>query len=406
MHTPHRPLPPRGRSRLPWMGSLLTLLVLAACQGMDSPTSPMGPEGDARLAPQDEVAAFRGAAPQEVGAWFRAASPEVMALEGTVRSHLDLERNRMFFGIEQAGRAFAVNRVLQARGIPAAAYTIEVVEPIRFMSDNLRSAHRPVVAGVQLHWGQYVCTLGFNVDHAGGRSFITNSHCTNNQGSTGSTTYFQPLSSTNPTAIAVEAHDPAYVRNAPGCSRGKVCRMSDAARALYQPGTESTRGRIAKTTGANNGSLQVEGHFTITAQDNATTSFAAGTTFHKVGRTTGWTSGTLQATCSTVNVSGTNIQLLCQTTVTSSGERIVQGGDSGSPVFTRGSGDNVTLVGILWGGSTSGSLFVFSPFKQVQDELGGMTATFDGAPPPGDDNGDDEEPAPCIPRGPNGNNCK
>jgi hypothetical protein len=91
------------------------------------------------------------------------------------------------------------------------------------------------------------------VDHAGGRSFITNSHCTDSQGTTGTTAYFQPVSSDDSTAIAVEAHDPAYTRLA-GCSRGKVCRYSDAARALYDEGAESTRGASrrpqARTTAA------------------------------------------------------------------------------------------------------------------------------------------------------------
>jgi hypothetical protein len=35
----------------------------------------------------------------------------------------------------------------------------------------------------------------------------------------------------------------------------------------------------------------------------------------------------------------------------------------------------VQLVGILWGGNSSGTLFVFSPFKQIRDELGAITAT-------------------------------
>jgi hypothetical protein len=75
-----------------------------------------------------------------------------------------------------------------------------------------------------------------------------------------------------------------------------------------------------------------------------------------------------------VNVSGTTITLLCQTLVSSSGT-IVGSGDSGSPVFQISSGSDVTLTGILWGGNSSGTMFVFSPLKNVQDELGSMTAT-------------------------------
>jgi hypothetical protein len=54
---------------------------------------------------------------------------------------------------------------------------------------------------------------------------------------------------------------------------------------------------------------------------------------------------------------------------------VVGGGDSGSNVFRVTSGDNVQLVGILWGGNSNGTLFVFSPLKSVRDELGALTAT-------------------------------
>lgn len=133
-------------------------------------------------------------------------------------------------------------------------------------------------------------------------------------------------------------------------------------------------GAIARTTGENNGSLEVAGSFNISNQDNTGTTFSG--TIHKVGRTTGWTSGTVTNTCTNVSVSGTNITLLCQTIVQRSGSVIVGGGDSGSPVFTGTS--NVTLRGILWGGSGSGDMFVFSPLKNVQDELGSFDATTDG----------------------------
>jgi hypothetical protein len=71
-------------------------------------------------------------------------------------------------------------------------------------------------------------------------------------------------------------------------------------------------------------------------------------------------------------------------------------------VCRKGSTDDVTLVGILWGGNSPGDLFVFSPLKNIQDELGGVTATAGGS---GGGGGGGEDP-PCVPRGPSGNNCK
>jgi hypothetical protein len=95
-----------------------------------------------------------------------------------------------------------------------------------------------------------------------------------------------------------------------------------------------------------------------------------GAIVNKVGRTSGWTQGAVIATCVNTNVFGSNIQQLCQTFVAAG----VAGGDSGSGVFVITAGKKVTLVGILWGGSGS-QLYVFSPFNQVEKELGPLTAT-------------------------------
>ncbi len=55
-------------------------------------------------------------------------------------------------------------------------------------------------------------------------------------------------------------------------------------------------------------------------------------------------------------VSGSNIVQLCQTFVSAG----VGGGDSGSDVFQI-TGSSVKLAGILWGGNSGGTQFVFSP---------------------------------------------
>ena len=94
----------------------------------------------------------------------------------------------------------------------------------------------------------------------------------------------------------------------------------------------------------------------------------AGQVVNKVGRTTGWSQGQVTATCTNTNVSGSNITELCQDFVSAS----VGSGDSGSPVFAISGGDNVTLLGILWGGSGSSS-FVFSPLSNIKGELGNIT---------------------------------
>ncbi|CAN5669384.1 hypothetical protein BH23GEM6_BH23GEM6_26090 [soil metagenome] len=371
---------------------LLIPLLLVACQDDQTPLSPSDQNQESRA----------GHAPQDLAAWFRQASPEALALPQTVFASIDSDAKMLVFGVEHPGVSRGVQNVLARRGIPAGAYRIEISDPILPMSDNLRSEHRPTVGGLQIHWDGYVCTLGFNVDHGGGRSFVTNSHCTTKQGENSGTFYNQPSRTISSTPIADEAHDPAYSASLAGCSAGKKCRYSDASRALYRTAAGSEQGTIAKTTGVNNGSLTTAGHFSISSQNNTATSYSG--EFHKVGRTTGWTSGNVTNTCATVNVSGSNIQLLCQTLVQRTGSAIVQGGDSGSSVFSITSGDNVELAGILWGGSSSGDLFVFSPLSGIVRELGSMTATVDGGGGDGGGGGGGEEP-PCTPRGKSGN-CK
>ena len=359
-----------------------SVLLVAAC-GDDAP-QPMAPD-----APAMAVGADRASE----------ALREVMALHSTVFGARN-DAGQMVIGVEHPGVANGVRNVMERFGIAPAGYRIEVTEPIYFASDNLRSVHRPTKAGIQIHFSNYLCTLGFNVDHAGGRSFITNSHCTAQQGSIDGVAYYQPTSTTDPSPIAHEADDPAYFKGGV-CSRGKVCRYSDAARALYQTGIASN-GEIARTTGVNNGSLSVTGVFDITGEDDASTSFSG--TVHKVGRTTGWSSGEVTATCATVNVSGSNIQLLCQTLVENNSAAIVGSGDSGSPVFRPTGSNTATLIGILWGGSGS-SLFVFSPLKNIEDELGEVVATTDGTGS-GDGGGGDgggDGGGECTPRGNSGN---
>jgi len=350
------------RTRLGKLSVAATAAILfGACADVPDPVSPIEADVYSRLENQGGLAQV-----------FEHASPAVLALAGTVFADHDEANNRLLFGVENANAVFGVRTALARMGVPNDAFEVQVVEPI-YQVASLRDQWRPTRGGIQIHFGQYLCTMGFNADDGTQRSFITNSHCTNRQGGVESTNYYQPLSSVNGTVIAVEVEDPQYFKGG-ACPRGRSCRYSDASRALYNASTASTRGAIAHTSGPNNGSLEVTGTFTVTTQNNTTTSFPIGTTVNKVGRTTGWTQGNVTNTCVNTNVSGTRFTQLCQTFVQGPGNaKLVGPGDSGSPVFI-GTG-NVQLVGILWGGSSDGRLFVFSPLKQIRDEIGPITAT-------------------------------
>jgi hypothetical protein len=326
--------------------ALLLPLALIACQDMSQP-----------LTPTDQFEAAR--APQAQDRLTR-ATHAAAAVQGMVFVDDDERIGKLVVGVENANAARGVRTAMAAAGFDADSYEVIEHEPVRQLTMTLRTKHDPTKGGIQIHFSQYVCTLGFNATHAatGQRSFITNSHCTATQGGVENTAYYQPTSSTSP-QIATEVADPQYFKGGV-CPRGKKCRYSDSSRALYAASTGSSLGVIAKTDGVNTGSLNVAGTFTLSGKGSA----SLNTVVNKVGRTTGWTQGPVTRTCVNTGVQGSQIMQLCQNFVSAG----VDGGDSGSPVF----GNSNQLVGILWGGSGT-TTFVYSPIGQVEQELGTLT---------------------------------
>lgn len=270
----------------------------------------------------------------ELEGWFEGASKAALAVPGAVFVDADEASNRVRIGVEP-GALGRVRAALARLGMPDAAVIVEERAPVTFAvaqggpkpkakpgsGQSLQGVVRPIVGGVQINFPGFLCTLGFNV--SGG--FVTNSHCTTDQGGVEGTPYWQPTQSASPGQIATEAADPEYTSGLPNCPSGRVCRFSDASRATYASGVTFDRGRIAKTAKPGR-SLTITGSFRITSEGSA----LSGQVVNKVGRTTGWSQGSVTGTCVNTNVSGTNITQLCQTFVSAS----VGSGDSGSPVFT------------------------------------------------------------------------
>src|SRR6476469_4133730 len=299
--------------------------------------------------------------------WVAQASPEALAVPGAVFADADEAGNRVHIGVEHAAAASRVRSVLARLGIPAAAAAVDVVPPIHQVA-TLRGSVRPVVAGVQINFPGFLCSLGFNATRGGVAGFVTASHCTNTQGGVESTPYWQPTQTAKPVQIGTETVDPKYKSTLAGCPSDRLCRRSDASFAKYINGTKNTLGTIARTASTTSSDRTIVGGWTITS--NATSSsFTVGETVNKIGRTTGWSRGKVVATCATVNVSGATITQICQTVVNAK----VGAGDSGSNVFSVTSGTDVKLDGLRGGGSTDGKTFVFSPLANITGELGGLT---------------------------------
>ncbi len=308
----------------------------------------------------------------ELKKWNDRLMGPVLSLPGTILTDVDEASNRLRIGVENGEAAKQVEAELARLGVPSEAVIIEEMEPILMLA-TLRDRVRPLEGGLQINFPGFLCTYGFNATRAGVAGFVTNSHCTSTQGGVENTPYWQPLQNGD-TFIGTETVDPVYTRSkCPPSLRGRICRYSDSAFAQLAT-TEFSRGFIEQTSGI--GSLTIVGSFRIVTEASAVN----GQVINKVGRTTGWTQGTQTNTCVNVSVSGSNIVQLCQNGVQASSV-IVGAGDSGSPAFRIQSGTDVALVGILWGGNQSGTLFIYSPIANIQrsDELGPLTTCWDGS---------------------------
>jgi hypothetical protein len=332
----------------------------------------LDPEGDGAAAVKSlgpDVRVLRGDYEFEsLLAWRHEIRP-LLGLPGVAFLDADEARNRVVVGVDSRAKGLdqgRLERELLAVGVPRGAVVFQetaLFEDLVGVRDKLR----PVPGGSQVVFNNFVCTLGFNAFRGNVFGFVVNSHCTNVRGAADGTRYSQSTPSGG--GIGTEVVDPGF-STAPPCPAGRRCRMSDAAFAKYDKVSLGGAGKIARTLsgGTETGSLTLKSasaRFTVTAR---TGSPLQGDTVHKMGRTTGWTFGTVIGTCVDAN-NGTDVTLFCQSVV-----RAGSGpGDSGSPVFYVLPGNKARLVGILWGGATDpvlGTLYAFSPLENIEKELG------------------------------------
>jgi hypothetical protein len=294
--------------------------------------------------------------------WHRQMSPEVLDVNGVVFTDLDEKTNRLRIGVTASKEALeAVEKSLAGLGVPREMVEIDVTEEINL---TLRNRRRPLRGGLQINFGGFLCTLGFIATRAGVNGFVTNSHCTTTQGGVQNTVYHQPSASGTTNRVGQEIADPTYFTGGQ-CPAGRRCRFSDSSFARVPhpsgPAVTTARGTIARPA-VNSFNWNGVDVFNITSEGNA----VVGQSVTKVGRTTGRTVGTVSQTCVNTNVSGSTITQLCQTFANYGNG----GGDSGSPVFRITTLPSVILSGINWGGN--GTISVFSPITQIQQELGAL----------------------------------
>lgn len=305
----------------------------------------------------------------QIAAW-RDRGRSVLSAPGVVLIDADERLNRVRVGVlpgdGAAQRAQVVRNLLAQRGVPADAIEIEEVPEI-FPAVTLSDPFSPVPAGVEIHFSNFLCTLGFNIQFNpnGACYFMTNDHCTDAEGTVTGTIYMQPAFGPR---IGVERADPPFFTGAP-CPAGRECRYSDSAAAVYDDPSNCEFGSIARTLLNSTTINNAQPRWKIVSKQLQPT---VGQQMGKVGRTTGWTVGQVVATCTDSNVAGTNNTMLCQSFVSAG----VGGGDSGSPVFRFREGPSLAqLSGILWG-SSGGNLFVYSPMENVEIDFGFSLPVF------------------------------
>lgn len=314
--------------------------------------------------------------------WHQRLASHVLSGPRVVLTDISESSNRLRVGVEGPDGAQYVRERMAALGIPQDAVVIELTKPFRPLA-TLRNKFRPLVGGLQINFDFYVCTLGFMAVREGVSGMVTNSHCTRTQGRNNNTIFHQPTASGTANRIGAEVFDPPFFTGSP-CPARRKCRYSDTAFARIPhpsgPPVTSARGMIARPPEVNSLTLTT-GRFRITSENSFP---VLNETLNKVGRTTGWSRGKVVATCLNVNVSGTDITLLCQDIV----KARVAAGDSGSPVFRvlhNPARNDVRLYGVLWGGGTLpgyGTVFAFSAFgaRNIQraSELGRLTTCAPG----------------------------
>jgi hypothetical protein len=304
----------------------------------------------------------------DLHSWHQDLSPAVLSIPGVVSTDIDENVNRLRIGVEDSKEALeAVEKSLAGLSVPREAVVISVTKPIY---PYLRNFRRPLRGGLQINFGNFLCTLGFIAVRNGVNGYVTNSHCTTTQGGVQNTVEHQPIASGTTNRVGIEIADPTYFSGS-GCPAGRVCRRSDSSFIQVPhpsgPTVAIARGTIARPA-VNSFNWNGVDIFNITGEADP----LVGQSVTKVGRTTGRTVGTVQQTCVNVNVSGTNITQLCQS-ISNYGNA---GGDSGSPVFRITSLPSVILVGINWGGN--GTTSVFSPITNIQQELGALNTCAGG----------------------------
>jgi hypothetical protein len=308
---------------------------------------------------------------------YKARLRDVLTLPDVVFLDADETCDCIAVGVATPAAAAAARNYAASAGVPSDRVKIVQAKPVRFFA-GLQNQIRPVKGGLQIESrGKVDCTMMatvFNRARAK-KGLLTNSHCSSALFSADDTAFYQAGGNIfGNDYVAKEVVDPPPNAALTGCPSGRRCRVSEAAYSEFDIGTTGIVGQLAcpKNMCGNGSACDPEmkdlgDKVTITGLAAARPTM--GKLLVKIGRSTGWTHGTVTRTCIDVNVKDTDVTLLCQYEVAAAGGP----GDSGAPVFEPVPGEEKgILTGILWGGPDDGSSFSFSPIDAIEAEIGAL----------------------------------
>jgi hypothetical protein len=274
--------------------------------------------------------------------------------------------NRVLLGVADANAVGAVRAEAVRLGIPAAAVATQT-QPKPELRATVRDRFTTFVGGIQIAFGGYLCTAGFNARRVstGANIFVTNSHCTTTQYVADGVAEYQ-----NTVATGNQVGNEVADRGMYACAGvGTSCRQADAAYISHNGTRTIGQGGIIRTNWAtgSSGGLTTIGEFDIIGRYTGT--LPVGSYLDKTGRTSGSTYGQVTNSCVTIG------SLRCQDI-----SRVwSQGGDSGSPVYVyiggSGSAENdVRLHGVMWGGPGSDFTTTYSSrLTGIEADLGALS---------------------------------
>ncbi len=299
---------------------------------------------------------------------------DILSEPGVIYVDLDEKHNKIVVAVDQnkenrstliADGKLSNKDVADIYGIPEDALEILEMEPVVDFA-NLRSRIRPAPGGMQITKNTGgSCTMGLVVKVGSINGFLTNSHCTNTKGGVEGTQFYQPtISSGN--LIGIEVRDPIYVTGG-ACPSGRRCRSSDSALVQFTGNNMGLGnwGYMAAPPCSDCNNINISStrpRFDMTYNNR---NFAVGDTVQKVGRTSGWTKGTVTNTCVDINASG-NTTLLCQASASLGATY----GDSGSLVMKGSYRYRRKMTGLMWGGIPGTRTTYFSSRDQVESDIG------------------------------------